>query len=122
MPKINLVHYVEFLYPSFDIPNSPKKIRSRKSKFKVPNEAIGYRFFDRPEVKTKQGEILSGKRRNYSPITYFGETMSLYDIKGKTLDKRMIISNEEDNNYHKVVRTKDDQYFELDPDDMVIKK
>lgn len=48
--------------------------------------------------------------------------MSLYDIKGKTLDKRMIISNEEDNNYHKVVRTKDDQYFELDHDDMVIKK
>lgn len=38
---------------------------------------LGFRFFDIIEVTLNDGEILCGKRKNFSPIFYYGKRLNL---------------------------------------------
>ncbi|MBI2670613.1 hypothetical protein HYX18_01375 [Candidatus Woesearchaeota archaeon] len=58
MTKEYVQTYVEILYPGIMFSESEiRKVISRDpSKVKVPKEAYGFRFYDRSEVTTANGE------------------------------------------------------------------
>ncbi|MCI8346449.1 MAG: hypothetical protein HFJ12_00685 [Bacilli bacterium] len=41
---------------------------------------LGFRFFDITEVTLDDGEVLCGKRKNYSPVFYYGKRLGLSDV------------------------------------------
>ena len=104
-----LKHYVEFYYPgSLVAETEVKQIKNRKERFKIPEYAFGYRFFDKEEVEVK-GETLTGRRKNWSGMHYFGEVMSLKEVKEQRLSIRgskTLIRNMEGNGWKRVVKTR----------------
>lgn len=117
-----LVHYVEWFYPGIIVTEtSSEKIKSRDKLPPVPEHAFGYRFFDREEVK-KGKEVLLGTCKNYSPKYYFGEEMTLSQVKDKMPKENILIRNMECNGYKKIVHTQYEQYFPLEKKDKVVKR
>lgn len=102
---MSLKHYIEFFYCGILVSEtSIEKIKGRRKDFKVPKGSYGYRYFDQEEIK--QGdEILTGKRKNYSGIHYFGEVLSLKEVKEKFPHEKILIRNMEGNNWERVVKT-----------------
>ncbi|MEE9510396.1 MAG: hypothetical protein V3V81_07880 [Candidatus Bathyarchaeia archaeon] len=104
-----LKHYVEFFYcGSFFSETDVKLIKNRRELFTIPKGCYGYRFFDREEAEQK-GEMLWGKKKNYSGIYYFGEVMSLKEVKEQRLSIRgskMLINNMEGNGWKRIVKTR----------------
>lgn len=115
-----LQHYVEFGYPgSFFSETGERKVKTRKGKITIPENAFGYRYFDREETKIK-GETLRGKDKNYSHWTYKGKEMSLADVKREMGDKNILISNMENNGYTRIVSVFG-RCFPLNKEDVVLK-
>jgi len=122
MTVIYTKHFVEFLSPGvFMSESSSKEVNSRDySEVKIGNYCFGYRFYDRNEFShLDTGEILKGKSTNYSPWTYFGEVMTLAQVKKNVPDNRILVANMTNNGYKKVVKTKFGQYIPLEPKDKV---
>ena len=69
-----------------------------------PDGAYGFRFLSRQEVEI-DGEVMTGAQRNESPMTYFGEVLTLEQVKQLPGDNRILISNMEGNGWERVVRT-----------------
>jgi len=115
-------HFVEFLSPgSFFSESSSKEVKSRNdSQIKIGDHCFGYRFYDRNEFSHPDtGETLKGKPMNYSHWTYFGEVMTLAQVKKNVPDNRILVTNMINNGYKKVVKTKFGQYIPLEPKDKV---
>ncbi len=92
MTKSRLVHYVELFYPK---ETSIKEIKNRKSKFEIPKECFGYRFFDEKEGNFSLSNTFGPI--NFSKNIYFGELMELKDQKiVKTKFGRYIFLNSKD--------------------------
>jgi len=118
---MSLKHYVEFYFPGIIVMESSiLKIKSRKEEFKIPDGAYGYRFFDKEEVKIK-GEILEGRRKNWSGTYYFGEVLSLKELKERFPDEDTLIHNMEMNDWEQIVRTTRGIFQPFEKGDKIIK-
>ncbi len=119
-----LRHYIEYAHFGIVVNEvSVREISERDvSKVSIPDNCIGFRFFDRTVV-TVDRENLTGKRKNISGWYYRGEKMTLEQIKaayGNDRNYKNLILNMEINHIRAVVRTKFDQFIPLDYDDQVI--
>ena len=124
MTVIIIKHFIEFISPgSFISETSSKKVKSRNdSEVKIGDYCFGYRFYDRSEFSHPDtGEFLTGKPMNYSHWTYFGEVMTLAQVKKNVTDNRILVTNMINNGYKRVVKTKFQQYIPLEPKDKVKK-
>lgn len=117
-----LKQYIEFFYPgSFVSESSAKEVADRTPPAELPKGAYGYRFFARNEV-TQDGETLRGRPKDYSGITYYGEAMTLEEVKALTPsgDYRILVSNMESNGWGRVVKTIRGQFMPLNAGDSVV--
>lgn len=122
MTVIITKHFIQFLSPgSFFSESSSKQVKSRDdSKVKIGKYSFGYRFYDRNEFSNPDtGELMTGKPLNHSNWTYFGETMSVNQVKKNVKDNRILVANMENNGFKKVVKTKFGQFIPLEPNDKV---
>lgn len=84
--QIMTKHYVEMYFPEFSDNNYPinksvVKIVFERDPLKIYDDlASCFRFFDVIETISDTGEVSSQKRKNYSPMYYFGERLSLKEI------------------------------------------
>jgi len=113
--------YVEFLYPGALVSETEvKEVKDRDpSRLEVPEGCFGYRFFDRQEAVV-DGETLVGQPRNYSGMTYFGQAMTLAEVKREMPDALTLISNMEGNGWERVVKTRRGNFQPLELEDRVI--
>ncbi len=114
--------YVEFFYPgSFVSEPSVQEVGNREAAITLPERAYAYRFFSRSEVE-QYGEMLRGQPKYYSPTTFYGEAMTLEEVKALTpsSDYRILVSNMECNGWSRVVRTKFGQFLPLNSEDVVL--
>lgn len=117
-----LKQYIEFFYSgSFVSESSAQEVADRAPPDELPKGAYGYRFFARSEV-TQDGEILRGSPKDYSGMTYFGEVMTLEEVKALTpySDYRTIVINMDCNKWGRVVRTVRGQFMQLNDGDFVV--
>lgn len=98
-------HYVEIYYPGSFFPETTiKEVESRKP-IEMPKGAYAFKFFDRTEVETTEGERLTGDRKNESGMYYAGEVFTLAQVKDKFPEADKLIFNMECNKWDKVIRT-----------------
>lgn len=120
--KPGLKQYIEFFYPGlFVSESSEQEVADRTPPVELPKGAYGYRFFARSEV-THDGETLRGQPKDYSGMTYYGEVMTLEEVKALTPsgDYRILVSNMECNGWGRVVRTVRGQFMPLNDGDSVV--
>jgi hypothetical protein len=115
-------HYVEFLYPGILVSEtSSREVKKREQPRQIPRNCFGYRFFDRREAVV-DGEKLVGKPHKFSGNFYFGEAMTLADV--KKLQPRdnykILIGNMESNGYKRVVKTEFGQFMPIEKGDKVL--
>ena len=122
MTKKYVQTYVEILYPGVMVSETEvKKVLSRDpSKVKVPNEAYGFRFYDRTEITTADGELLAGKPKNYSGAFYFGKEMTTDDVKREVPNHSILLSNMKSIGWKKVVKTRLGNFQQLTLEDTVL--
>jgi len=117
-----LKQYIEFFYPGAVVSDSiTQEVADRSPPAELPKGAYGYRFFARSEV-TQDGETLRGQPKDYSPMTYYGEEMTLDEVKNLTpsSDYRILVSNMECNRWDRVVRTISGQFMLPNDGDLVV--
>lgn len=100
------IYYIEMLRTGALVSESiVEKILQRDiSGIIIPDDVFAYRFFDRTE-ETINGKIMRSRKKNISPMTYFGDVYSLKEIKEQFPDLKNLIRNMLVNNYEKVVKT-----------------
>ena len=113
--------YIEYFYAGIIVSEtSTKKVSSRELPKELPEGSFGFRFFDKTEEKI-DGEELIGKPKNYSNCHYAkGEILSVEDVKKKHPDKRILISNMENNNIARILMTKFGEAIPLEEKDIVL--
>lgn len=98
-------HYVEFYYPGIIVADtSVCSIESRDQKIDMPKGAYGYRFFDREEIETSEGETLRGDRKSISALHVFGKKLNLEEAK-QLPRSEILVSNMRANGWKYVVKT-----------------
>jgi hypothetical protein len=118
--KIMKKTYVEFYYPgSFMSESSSHEVESRDRPASIPVNAYAYSFYDREETVV-DGEKLVGLIKNRSPMTYFGQTMTIDEVKRNVPNCNILVSNMECNGWEKVVRTKLGNFQPLNEGDVVL--
>jgi len=114
--------FVEFLYPGvmFD-ETSVSEVKTRDwKKLNVPERAFGFRFFDIMETE-EDGVKLQSSRLNQSPIHYYGgRVMTIDEVREEMPEARILISNMECNNWHKVVCCRTGNFKPFENDDIFI--
>ncbi|MDB5937479.1 MAG: hypothetical protein JWQ01_4823 [Massilia sp.] len=118
-----LKQYIEWYYPgSFVSETSSTLVSDRSAPAVIPERAYAYRFFARTEV-VEDGEKLVGANRDYSPMTYFGEVLTLDQVKAlpelRHGEYRVLISNMECNGWKSVARTVQGNFQPLNEGDTV---
>ena len=117
------VMYVEYLHAGSFFSETTTKVTNTNCvntiKSYLPNGAFGFRFYER-EVQVINNEELKGSPKNYSGWHYVGVKLSLEDVKYKHPDKRILISNMENNGYSHVVFTKFGQFIPVGSKDVVL--
>ena len=113
--------YVEFLYPGALVPESEvREVPNREASVEVPKGCFAYKFFERQETESEDGEVLLGRPRNYSGTHYFGKVMSLDDVKREMPNQRTLISNMEGNGWDRVVQTRRGNYQPFTEQDVLV--
>lgn len=112
--------YVEFFYPgSFVSEMSEREVLGRSLPVTLPERAFAYRFFSRNEV-VQVDEVLRGEKKDYGPTTYYGEEMTLEQVKALPGSHHILVSNMECNGWSRVVRTIYGQFMPLNDGDVVV--
>lgn len=112
--------YVEFYFAgSFMSEISVHEVENRNRPIDIPPNAFGYSFYDREETVI-DGEKLTGAIKNRSPMTYFGQAMTLDEVKRNVPNSNILISNMQCNGWDKVVRTKLGNFQPLQENDVVL--
>ena len=105
-----LKHYVEYLYPGLLVcETSETEVKDRKPEnVKDPgNNTFAFRFFDREEIKTESGEILKGKKKNWSGTYYFGGIVyTAEEAKLAFPKEHILLSNIKCSNMKRIIKTK----------------
>ncbi len=105
-----LKHYVEYLYPGLLMcETSETEVKDRKPEnVKDPgNGTFAFRFFDIEESKSDSGEILKGRRKNWSGTYYFGGTVYTAEEAEKAFpNESILLSNIKRNNTKRVIKTR----------------
>lgn len=115
-----LKHYVTFLFPgSFYPEETIVQIDSRESTFDIPGNCFAYYLWDRIEV-VQGDETLYGERKNKTGRFYFGEVLTIDDVKSKYPESKILISNMEMNNWKKIVRTRRGNFQPIEAADTVL--
>jgi len=108
-------HYVEYYYPgSFFSETSVKEIAQRDvSKIVIPDDAFGFKFFDRVHAEI-DGVELQSKRLNISQMHFYGgRIMSIEDVRRECPDDRILLANMEYSGWKNIIvcRTGNTQPF-----------
>lgn len=115
--------YIEYLYPGIiTSETSVEKVKDRQIPKKFPENAFGFRFFERTEIKNGK-EVLKGPAKNHSPWHYIkGEILTVEDMKKYYPEKTIAITNMENNKIKSVVKTEFGQFIPLQKEDIVLEK
>jgi hypothetical protein len=115
--------YIEYLYPgSMFSESSYEKVNSRETPSNFPERAFAFRFTEREEVLTADGETLKGSFKNNSGWKYIGGTeKTLEQVEREHPEKRILIANLKNNEYSRCVFTKFGQVMPLEDEDVVLK-
>jgi hypothetical protein len=116
--------YIEWMHPgSFVSESTTEKVKNRDIPNVFPKTAYAFRFFDMTEVVSNEGESLKGSARNHSGFYYIGGvSLTIEDVKRLHPDKRILISNMENNNWNRIVMTRFNQAMPLNNDDTIIEQ
>ena len=115
-----LKHYIEYSFPGSFMSNlSVKELQARVVPDVLPDNCFAYRFFDKTEV-AEDGEILTGPRKNESPMYYLGESLTIEDVQALPGDHEILQSNMRCNGWDNVVRTVCGNFQPLRDGDVVI--
>ncbi len=115
-----LKRYVEFFFPGSFVSETIVQEVNRNDTV-LPRGAYGYRFFSQEEVE-QNGELFRSDRKDVSPVTYYGEVLTLEDVQALTpsSDYRILLDNMKSNKWERVIRTVRGNFLWLDDDDVVV--
>lgn len=116
-----LKHYVEIFYLGKDFlyETTEEEVPQRISKLvKIPEEAIGYRFFDRYEWNFKD-QTFVGIKKNFSRMTYYGKAYTLEEVEAYFPECENLIHNMKSQGYSRVVKTRAENWQFLKEGDIV---
>ena len=113
--------YVEFVFPAFPKDEyCDEEVTSRNHDLvKVPEGAIGYRFFDRMELFIHE-EKLVGDKRNISPMVYLGKEYTVEEVSSMFPECVALIGNMRRKGWTRVVLTREGTWRPLFEGDTVI--
>lgn len=116
-----LKHYLEIFYPGLLFSESEiKEVENRDpNNVVIPDNAYGYRFFDRIEL-IREKDTLTGPKKNYSPMTYFGRAYTLEEVKKLFPKEEILIKNMIHNHWRVAVKTRMGNWQILRDGDVVI--
>jgi hypothetical protein len=111
-------HYIEWMYPgSFIAETNTAPVEQRDVlQSEVPRGAMAYRFFSREEV-TLDGELLTGKMKDFSGWHYFGEAFTAEEAKNHPEATVIMCQNIQGNDWKRLVRTEGGRWYPLDDKD-----
>jgi hypothetical protein len=113
--------YIEFGYPGLLFSeHSEQPVDRREIPERLPENCFGFRFKEREEQTSAQGEKRLGKFRAFSPWHYKGEVYTLEEMKDRHRHRERVIGNMELNGYRRVILTKFGQWIPLRDGDVVL--
>ena len=120
--KKEVTLYVEFVFHGFIFCEyqSFKIAKRDKTAFTIPEDAIGYRYFDIEEILDDAGEVISGQRINESPITYFGKEFTAEEAEVNFPFEQILLSNIRTNHYKRICLTRFGKFIPLREGDIVV--
>lgn len=115
-----IVKYVLFKFPgSFFSEEFVVRLGEQEREVPVPEGCFGYQTYKRRELM-EGGQLLAGSPWDHSPMTYFGEALTLDQVRALPGDHRILVSNMEGNRYASVVRTVRGNWQPLEKGDVVL--
>lgn len=116
-----LKHYVRFFFPGLLINEvMDQEISERNPEIvHVPDGAYGYCFYDRSEMVVN-GQILYGKRENFSGTVYLGTSYTIDEIRTFHPAFKTLIKNLEEKGCRRAVKTRTGNWIPMFPGDIAI--
>jgi hypothetical protein len=114
--------YIEFIYPGLLFSEtSEQPVDRREVPERLPENCFGFRFKERQEQTSAQGEKLLGKFTNLSHWYYKkGEVYTLAQVKDQHRHRLTLIENMVNNKISRVLLTKFGQWIPLADADVVL--
>ena len=118
----SVVTFLDFWYPGIVVSNESSTVVGSRdlAAVELPENAYAFRFADRTEVTTDDGEVIVGKRRNLSPMYYPGGVIFDIDQVALLPDTKILQSNMLVNKWDKVIRTCSGNFQPFNDTDVVI--
>ena len=112
--------YVQVLYPGIIVSDTSEfKSHTRDPyKYKMPEHAFGFRFFDKEVLEGKTGKAY-GAPHNYSPWYYKGTVRTIEQVKEQEPNSTLY-RNMKNNDYNRIVDTEFGQCIPLEDEDVVL--
>jgi hypothetical protein len=113
-------HYITFYFPGVFVSNETvREVSDRDAQITAPPGAYGYRVHSRTELR-QDGETLVGAPRDFGPMTYFGEVLTVAEVEALPGDHEVLLSNMRCNGWDRVVRTVRGTFQALSEGDVVL--
>ena len=114
--------YIEYLRPGIFFANTYSEPIDHRDpeRVEVPNDVIGFRFYDQVEIE-HEGMILRSERHNISGWYYIGKELRIENVMRDMQEMQILISNMKCNNIERVVITSSGNCYPLYEDDVVLK-
>lgn len=114
-------HFIEFFFTdNFPVGPVVRPIKKRDDTIvKLPEGAIGYRFFDREEMIV-DGHPMFGGRYNVSNVRYYGTTFTLNQIKRVFDGAEQLVEIMKELGYERAIITKNNSVFFIEKEDLVM--
>lgn len=119
---INTKHYVRWYTPGVIVSDIHDVELEGKGVIPPrPKHAYAYQTYERVE-KMVDGELLKGGLKKFSPTTFYGEELTLGQVKTHPEATEILLWNMTNNGWSRVVRTIAGQWMPLEENDVVLPK
>ncbi len=117
-----MIKYVEFAFHGVVfLDHKAEEVNTHDpNEIRIPDDAIGYRFYDVEEIYDESGYITAGIVHNSTPYTYIGTEYTAEEIEKCFPDQDILIRNVRNNHIKRVCRTRLGGFVPLKDDEKVI--
>lgn len=111
--------YIRWFYPGAFVSDTVDLELQPDQPITPPERAFGFQTFSREEVEL-DGEVLKGKPKDFSPMTYYGKAYTLEEVRRLPDVTKILIQNMTINGWPRIVRTSKGRLYPLNKGDVVL--
>ena len=117
-----LKHFVEIAHVGSLVPESKEIPERNPELLKLPEGTYSFWFYDQEQVVLDNGEVLKGKKKNYSPRFFFGKAYTLLEIMQQFPNQTVLIEYMKLHRCERAIKTVAEHWSILEGCDMVIER